>query len=149
MIEIRQEPLSESLSDELIRLSVDWEAEKSCHGYRKNDPNDLKDRTVFTARSDSRLVGYLFGIPAVSKEASSVMPKDTPYFEVEELYIVPEMRSKGIGKRLMVTLEQSLDGSVKALMLSTATKNWKAILHFYLDEVGMEFWNARLFKILK
>jgi len=23
---------------------------------------------------------------------------------------------------------------------------YKAILHFYLDELGMEFWNARLFK---
>jgi hypothetical protein len=31
-------------------------------------------------------------------------------------------------------------------MLSTATKNWKAIFHFYLDELGMKFWSARLFK---
>jgi len=32
------------------------------------------------------------------------------------------------------------------IMLSTATKNYKSILHFYIDELGMDFWNARLFK---
>ena len=32
------------------------------------------------------------------------------------------------------------------MILSTATKNWQAIFHFYLDELGMEFWSARLFK---
>ena len=31
-------------------------------------------------------------------------------------------------------------------MLSTATKNWRAILHFYIDELDMRFWNARLFR---
>jgi hypothetical protein len=34
-------------------------------------------------------------------------------------------------------------------MLSTATKNFRAILHFYVDELDMNFWNARLFKKLK
>ena len=34
------------------------------------------------------------------------------------------------------------------LMLSTATKDCKRILHFYLDELGMDFWSARLFKKL-
>ena len=34
------------------------------------------------------------------------------------------------------------------VLLSTATRNWRAILHFYIDELGMEFWSARLFKPL-
>ena len=32
------------------------------------------------------------------------------------------------------------------MVLSTATKNWKAIFHFYLDELDMRFWSARLYK---
>lgn len=32
------------------------------------------------------------------------------------------------------------------LLLSTATKNWRAIFHFYIEELDMEFWSARLFK---
>jgi nitroimidazol reductase NimA-like FMN-containing flavoprotein (pyridoxamine 5'-phosphate oxidase superfamily) len=39
-----------------------------------------------------------------------------------------------------------VSGEVDYLTLSTATRNWKAILHFYLDELGMDFWNARLFR---
>ena len=35
---------------------------------------------------------------------------------------------------------------VEYMVLSTAAKNWQAIFHFYLDELGMEFWSARLFK---
>jgi len=34
------------------------------------------------------------------------------------------------------------------LFLSTATKDYKRILHFYIDEMGMDFWTARLFKKL-
>ncbi len=32
------------------------------------------------------------------------------------------------------------------IFLSTAVKNYKSILHFYIDELGMEFWTARLYK---
>ena len=42
--------------------------------------------------------------------------------------------------------EDAVRGEAEYVMLSTATKNWRAILHFYVDELGMDFWNARLFK---
>ena len=34
------------------------------------------------------------------------------------------------------------------IFLSAATKAYKRTLHFYIDELGMEFWSARLFKKL-
>ena len=78
------------------------------------------------------------------------MDAGTPYFEIEELYVVTAHRSKGIGRRLFALAEETArqDG-LPYLMLSTATKNARAILHFYLDELGMEFWSARLFKSLE
>ena len=42
----------------------------------------------------------------------------------------------------------SLEDGIGFLMLSTATKNYKSILHFYIEELGMDFWSARLFKRL-
>ena len=35
------------------------------------------------------------------------------------------------------------------MMVSTATRNWRMILHFYLEELDMDFWSARLFKKLE
>ena len=80
---------------------------------------------------------------------TSVMPEGTPYFEVEEIYVIPEERSKGIGSSLFEYAEKAVKNEAEYIVLSTATRNWKAIFHFYLEELGMEFWNARLFKKLE
>ena len=79
----------------------------------------------------------------------SIMPEGTPYFEVEELYVVPRYRSKGIGSALFDYAMKSVSEEAEFMVLSTATKNWKAIFHFYIDELGMDFWSARLFKRIR
>ena len=141
---------SDALERELIRLSADWEAEDSCRGYRANTHEDLAGRRVFLAEEDGAILGYLFGLRETAEKKSTVMDAGTPYFEIEELYVVPTHRSKGIGRRLFALAEETAraDG-LPFLMLSTATKNARAILHFYLDELGMDFWSARLFKKLE
>ncbi len=135
--------------DELISLSEDWENEHSCHGYRKNGPEDILPYRVFLAENGRGVAGYLFGKVCIAKEASSVLPKGTAYFEVEELYVIPSERSKGIGGRLFSYAEECVRAEAEYVLLSTATKNWRAILHFYIDEMGMDFWNARLFKRIR
>lgn len=135
--------------DTLIRLSRDWEAENSCRGYRANGSADIEGNRIFLAEEDGEVIGYLFGKVERSEKMSSVMPEGTPYFEVEELYVVPERRSRGVGGELFRYAEQVLSPEAEYMLLSTATKNWRAILHFYLDELDMRFWNARLFKKLR
>ena len=76
------------------------------------------------------------------------MPEGTPCFEVEELYIIPSRRNSGIGSALFRFVEEQVKDRAEYFLLSTATKNYRAILHFYIDEVGMQFWSARLFKKL-
>ena len=58
----------------------------------------------------------------------------------------PKYRSQGIGRALFSFAEKEVSPEAEYITLSTATKNWKAISHFYLDELGLEFWSARLFK---
>lgn len=141
--------LTEAVEQELIRLSADWEAEDSCRGYRANTHEDLAGRRIFLAEEDGFLCGYLFGLRETAKQKTSFMDAGTPYFEIEEIYVVPARRSQGIGRRLFALAEETARREeLPFLMLSTATKNARAILHFYLDELGMEFWNARLFKKL-
>ncbi len=130
----------------LIRLSEDWAAEGSCYGYRPNERADIEGNRIFLAEDGGETVGYLFGRIRKSEQMKSIMPEGTPYFEVEELYVIPGRRSQGIGGELFRYAEEAVRPDARYMVLSTATKNWKAVFHFYLDELGMSFWSARLFK---
>ncbi len=143
---IQEVQLDDEVLSLLISLSEDWTAEDSCYGYRPNDRSDIEGNRIFLAKEDDTTVGYLFGKVYRSEKMKSIMPEDTPYFEVEELYVIPERRSQEIGEKLFRFVEDAVKDEAEYMVLSTATKNWKAIFHFYLDELDMTFWSARLFK---
>ena len=132
----------------ILELSLMWEKEDSCYGYRANIEDDLKDRHILAAYDDE-LIAYVFGKEEVQEKQNSVIDKNMHYFEIEELYVHPSYRSRGIGKQLMESLEKELKKKgLKMMVLSTATKNRKAIMHFYIDKIDMNFWSARLYKHL-
>ena len=132
----------------LLELSLMWEKEESCYGYLANTEDDLRDRYILAAYDDE-LIAYIFGKEEIQDKQTSVIDKNMHYFEIEELYVHPSYRSRGIGKQLMESLQKELKKKgLEMMMLSTATKNWKAIMHFYIDEIDMNFWSARLYKRL-
>lgn len=140
---------SDAVEEMLLRFSADWEAEDSCRGYRRNTREDLDGRRIFLAEEDGLVLGYLLGRRETAEKSSSVMDTGTPCFEIEELYVVPDRRSQGIGRLLFSYVEEKLRSQGLAfLTLTAASKNAGAILHFYLEEMGMSFWSARLFKKL-
>ena len=146
---IYEAKLNDELLEKLISMSAEWEEENSTYGYRKNDRSDIEENRIFLAEQDGEILGYLFGHKEKSERASSIMADGTLYFEIEELYVVPSHRSEGVGRALFHFAEQAVKTTgIEFIMLSTATKNYKSILHFYIDELGMDFWSARLFKKL-
>lgn len=147
-MDIKEAALNDRVAEELIALSVDWEAENSSHGYRRNGIEDLEGNRVFLAEEKGEIIGYLFGKLEKAKTTSSIMPEGTACFEVEELYVKPAYRSQGVGSALFRYAEEAVRGEAEFVTLGTATKNFQAILHFYINELGMEFWSARLFKKL-
>lgn len=138
--------LTPQVLDCLLKMSADWAAENSCRGYYPNELADIQGNRIFLALDDDTPVGYLLGKVCTAEKDSTVMKKGTPFFEVEELYIVPRYRSQGLGGALFRYAEHLVKPEAEYILLSTATKNWRAIFHFYIEELDMEFWSARLFK---
>ena len=136
---------NEDLADTLIRFSEDWEKENSCWGYRRNTWDDLKGERVFLAREGGQIFGYLLGHAETEEKGCTAYPKGTQLFEVSELYVIPSERSKGVGKAIMQFVQERVRDQAQVLVLTAAARNARAILHFYLDEIGMEFYSAWLF----
>ena len=146
---IQEVQLNNDVLAQLIALSVDWEQEGCCYDYRRSGPADIEGNRVFLALDGEQTIGYLFGHMETEKDMGPICSAGTAFFEVEELYVCPERRSQGVGKALFQHVENDVKDTAAFIMLGTATKNFRAIMHFYIDELGMEFWCARLFKRLK
>lgn len=143
---IKEVELDESILSTLIAFSENWEKENSCYGYRKNTLKDIEGNRIFVAMDKETIVGYLFGHKEIAEKNTAIYKKNEEYFEIEELYVEPEYRNQGIGTRLFRYVEDNLRNEVNLLLLATATKNYRAILHFYIEELDMSFWSAALFK---
>lgn len=138
--------LTPEVLESLLQMSADWAREDSCRGYHPNEPSDIQGNRIFLALDEGAPVGYLLGKVCTAEKDSTVMKKGTPFFEVEELYVIPTRRSQGLGGALFRFVQEQVRKEAQYILLSTATKNWRAILRFYIEEQDMEFWSARLFK---
>ena len=138
--------------DELIEMSGEWESEFSTFGYLKNEAKDLENQRLIIAidTSTKKPVGYLYGHKYKTMNASATIPKNSNVFELEEIYVKKMYRSRGVGTLMFNAIEEKLKNeNIDYITLTTATKDYKKILHFYIEELGMTFWHARLFKDLK
>ena len=121
--------LTDKILSELIACSEAWEQENSCHGYRKNTEEDIKGNRIFLALENEQMVGQLFGCMDKGERKNSIYEKDEPFFEVEELYVKPELRSCGIGKQLFQYMEEKM---------KEAKKENEAVNIVKFSEIGIE-----------
>lgn len=146
IIEIKKCELDDRNIKAVIALSKEWESEDLTYGYCANNKNDLIGNDLFLAYFNNEIVGYLFGKCSVLNEAITPIDKGSKCFEINEIYVKEKYRSQGIGKALFEYTENYHKQNVDYITLSTATKNYKSILNFYIEKMDMSFWSAKLFK---
>ena len=132
IIEIKKCELDDRNIKAVIALSKEWESEDLTYGYCANDKNDLIGNDLFLAYSDAQIIGYLFGKCSVLNEAITPIDKGSKCFDINEIYVKEKYRSQGIRKALFEYTENYHKQNVDYITLSTATKNYKSILYFYI-----------------
>ena len=145
MIEIHKTKLTDSVVQQLIRLSEIWAQEGSTFGLIPNTREDIRE-PVYAAFDGDRIVGYAFGHFYTQERGTSCIGIGSRCFDLDELYILPEYRSHGVGRGLFEAIERDVKDEAEFLTLSTATKDYRRILKFYAQDNGMTFHDAFLFK---
>lgn len=130
---------------QLIDLSRAWVEEDCSFGMIENTQSDLHEPLV-VALDGERIVGYIFGHFFSQERKISYIEIGERCFEIDELYVLPQYRGQGIGKRLFRMLEDHVKADCQYITLATSTKNYKAILKLYVEELGMCFHSAFLIK---
>ena len=148
MIQYEYRNLDEDTTRQLIKLSRLWVEEKCSHGMVVNEPEDLQE-PVAVALDGDQIVGYCFGHSYVQEQRKSYMDAGKNCFSVDELYVLPQYRGSGIGRELFRMVEKKAGECASYLTLATSTKNYKAILKLYIEELGMNFHSAFLIKNLE
>ena len=97
------------------------------------------------AESEGRIVGYING-SLRTNETVDVLPKQTTYLEVENIYVRREYRDMRVGGDLLERLLAVAKGhGIERFVVSTVSKDIDRILGFYRSH-GFKPWYVALFK---
>lgn len=134
-------------AEELARLSKEFADENSCNGITADDADFFDKHKVAIAVDKNKIVGYCFGEIEKENKTRAYAKENDLYYYLEEIYIIPEYRSKGVGQVLFQFIEQyAKEEGCKTIRLSAVSKDYKKLLSFYIDKLNMTFWSAFLIK---
>jgi ribosomal protein S18 acetylase RimI-like enzyme len=137
--------------DGIFQLENAWEEEGISYVFNPVSREDFMTeferfkKYYFVAESEGRIVGYINGSVQVNDKVD-VLPKGVTYFDVENLYVLPEFRDGHVGgdllDRLLATAAQ--DG-IERFIVGSVTKDMDRILKFYKRH-GFTPWHVQFFK---
>ena len=147
MIEIKRINVNE-YSEQLIKLSKIWAKEDITNGLVPNELSDLKE-PCYAALDGNKIVGYIFGHYYDADKKINTIKEGTKCFEIDELYVLEEYRSRSLGSKLFAAIEKEVSKEAKYITLPTSTKDYQKVLHFYIELMDMTFHSAFLYKKTK
>ena len=147
IIKYESRKLDDDTVKSLIELSKQWQEEDCSYGMIVNTKDNLR-KPLYVAVENDKIIGYIFGHYYKLENKTSYIEVGSNCFMIDQIYVIPSYRSKGVGKELFKLMENEIKESCDYITLSTSTKDYKKILHFYVDELDMNFHSAFLIKDL-
>ncbi|MHA2283828.1 MAG: N-acetyltransferase family protein [Promethearchaeota archaeon] len=132
--------------DVVLRMAREWVIEDITWGQQAVARDYLKARIggyFLVAEQSEVIVGYIFGDIVATPLA---VFHDSPYLNIEEIYVVPTERSCGIGGALLKALIRATeDAGVYQFHVFSGTKDQNRIVAFY-EHHGFRTWGTQLYR---
>ena len=106
-----------------------------------------KTKQTYVAYLDNVMVGYAYGCYETQKRSTSFYNKDDKTFYLEEIYVLKEYRSKGVGAKLYEAIEKDAKkDNCTAIELICASKDKVKAINFYQNQLGLTMWSVHFIK---
>lgn len=135
----------------LARLYREWDAEGVIRGLIVEGPRQLRKYLgplfLVAESGEGQIVGFAFATEHVAdRNCAAVFEPGTPYFQLEDVYVAPGWRSRGVGSMLLeaVTEAAGRRGVRRALVYSSSV-DWERVVAFYARQ-GFKMWFFQMFK---
>ena len=136
--------------EKVCDLESHWVKEGITYGLVESTEEDFIECLkgyFLVAEMDSRMVGFIAGGTKKS-DGLAVVPHGEKYAEIDHLYVKPDCRDEGIGKKLVERFDEAVHkNGIKYVTAFTATKDVRRILGVY-ETHGFKGWGMQLFKKL-
>lgn len=133
-------------------MEAAWEAEGSSLGFAAADEASIArvvGQCFFVADDAGALVGYVRGRLGDDEWNAAVVPHGERYLEIEDLYVLPELRSHGIGTRLLeAACEWAKAQGVRYLTLYSSSVDTARVVRFY-QSAGFQPWAVQMVRRLE
>ena len=134
----------------IIHMQQAWLAEDSVFGFIPDSIEQINvslGHQFLIAEFNSKIAGFISG--SIHKSVGiAVVPNDKKYLEVDNLFVLPQYRSNGIGSALLDhLLTQAKQKGITYVTVYSATKNIHSILRFY-ESHGFQSWYLQMFQKL-
>lgn len=131
----------------VAELSQMFADENCCNGIVADNEEYFVDKNVAVAVDNNQIVGFAYGTFEFAQRNRSYIKKDEKIFYVETVYVIPEKRNLKYGEKLFCFLEQyAKEQGASVLELNAVSKDYLSILKFYIEQLGMNFFSAYLYK---
>lgn len=123
--------------ESLRRLSALWAKEGCTRGYPAFGEGDdrpgkwFKSGYLWVAEEDGAVIGYVAGVINTGR-GPVFKPEGEPYLHIHELYVHPDHRRCGAGRRLVdAILDQAAAAGIHRSIVASGNVDWEATYRFY------------------
>ena len=113
----------------ILKMCDSWIKEDISYGIIPDKIDELKRQDCFLAYYRGEAAGYMVCEYGVTKKKNSFRDEGDRFYEITELYVLPEFRSRAIGRAMFgLAEEKAKKEGIEHIFITTSTKDYRRVL---------------------